>query len=218
MASKLFLLTTVELDPVTTCLSKWSKKLEEEAERQRFDVVNLHQENATRKNLESRIESRKPSLLVFNGHGLSDRIQGFNEPLLIAGENEGVTNGLLVYARTCSCVSKLGESCVKQGVKAFVGYLGLFFIPLDGLKAAHPFEDELSAPIMRTSNLIVEVLLKGNSVRDAIERSNQHAEKEIEYVKSSNFHDARLAPIVIGCLKLNQKALKALGDANAKVS
>lgn len=219
MQAKLFLLTTVETDQPTRYLVHWSRPLEEEARSRGFEVVTLHQEKAVRKNLESRIESRPPSLLMFNAHGSPEEIAGFDgKPMLRAGENEHVAKGLVVYARTCSAAAVLGRKCAEKGAKAFIGYSWFFTFPTDNNDEAHPLNDELAAPVLKTSNAIVEALLKGSTVREAIGRSAQHMEKEIEFIKSSRFNHFLEAPLVIGCLKLNQRILTVCGNNDAAIT
>lgn len=164
------------------------------------------------------MKASKPNLVMFNAHGTPKYILGFKEPMLMASENEHLTNGLVIYARTCSSAAELGKNCYeKGGAKAFVGYSWYFTFLTDNNNEARPLADEDARPVLETSNVIVEALLKGNTIHEAVTRSAQHMEKEIDYIKSSKFPNYLDAPLVIGCLKLNHRILKVYGDEKARI-
>ena len=217
MPAKTFLITTPEHDDTVFYCSSWSQEIIEAAQSRSFNVVNLPKEKANRAEFESRIRKSNPKFVMFNGHGVPDMICGHgDEVLLKTNENEGVTKGRIVYARSCFSLKKLGKNCSKKGAKAFVGYfLPFMFVSDPARSAAHPLKDELAQPCFESSNSIPLTLLKGNSIKDAIFRSKEKTDKLIAYWKTQNRVEASM---VVASLMWNKRALGHEGNENAKIS
>ncbi|MFB6187596.1 MAG: hypothetical protein ABEI86_12120, partial [Halobacteriaceae archaeon] len=63
--------------------------------------------------------------MVLNGHGNERIIGGHDdEPLLKMGENEGITEDMVMYVRTCKSGKQIGKKCVDEGADVFIGYEG----------------------------------------------------------------------------------------------
>ncbi|MBI2108375.1 hypothetical protein HYT54_04575, partial [Candidatus Woesearchaeota archaeon] len=78
----------------------------------------------------------------------------------------------VVYSISCRSACELGESCIKKGAKAFIGYKDDFIFPRDKNMSAIPIKDELAKPYLEASNALIISVLKGNSV-DAAWKTSQ---------------------------------------------
>lgn len=215
MGSKCFLLTTPEHDDTTTYCSKWSNEIIETAKDKSFEIINLDREKANRTNFESRINKNNPVFVMFNGHGSPTVIRGHDDKIILKyGDNEKLVKDRVVYARSCDSASKLGVGCRDNGVTAFIGYKLAFMFIMDSARSTSPLKDELAGPFFRVSNSIPLSLLKGNSVKEAVKKSDTQLEKEVEYLKT---HYSPEAAHIIPTLYWNKMALHIEGDSGAKI-
>ncbi len=213
--AKTFLITTPEYDPTTDYVSKWSQEIVKTAENNGFNVINLKKEKANRKELESRLTKSNPTFVMFNGHGNQDEVHGHNDQALLkTDENDHILKDTVVYARSCDSLTRLGKSCSKKGTRAFVGYSMPFMFFADPGRTTNPTKDELAAPCFISSNVIPSSLLKGNNVREAVEKFRDQTNKLIALWKTKSDMEASF---VIGCLMWNKLALGIEGDDNATV-
>src|SRR3989338_7911997 len=117
------LLTRPEHDDTTFYLSQWSREAIALAKEKGMDVLDLNRERANRKEVEGVLDKISPDVVIFNGHGGEDMVAGHkNEPLIIAGENEGLLRSKLVYAISCRSAKVLGPESIKAGAVAYTGY------------------------------------------------------------------------------------------------
>lgn len=99
---KVFLITRPNHDLITNYLFRWSSPVVNEAACRNFQVLDLKERKATRKNLESYINKNEPALVFFNGHGSSKVICGYDDEVLVeADRNESLLLDTVVYARSC---------------------------------------------------------------------------------------------------------------------
>lgn len=166
-------------DPVTSCLYQWTTPVLKFAEAKRFDVISLEGDKVTKDNIKGRISARKPSFFFFNGHGSATAMFGNKWEEVITLKDADAFKDMVVFARACDCLQELGKEAVKKGCKAFVGYEKKFWIASLNEMATRPLSDPLTKPIMENSNLVVEELIKGKTVKDAIDKAHEHAAKII---------------------------------------
>ncbi|MCJ7450778.1 MAG: hypothetical protein MUP58_03500 [Candidatus Nanohaloarchaeota archaeon QJJ-9] len=176
------LFTRPDHEIVTSYLHKWTEKLVDKADELNRKIFDLEKEKATKENFESYIENR-PDLILINGHGNERKACGHkDQPLLINGENEELTEGKIVYARTCNSASVLGKSCVENGAKAFLGYKNRFILLRNTDSTAKPLKDKYASPIMEASNETPKNLIKGKDPEKSMEKSRKKSRKKIEEV------------------------------------
>ncbi|MBI5073278.1 hypothetical protein HZA99_05670 [Candidatus Woesearchaeota archaeon] len=101
-----------------------------------------------------------------------------------------------------------------HGCNAFIGYKQSFWIARNHKSECHPLRDPVAKPILETSNIIVEELLKGKTVQEAVEKS--HA-KAADYILDLLFSKEPLASASLQALVANDAALDFKGNPLATI-
>lgn len=201
-------------DTPTFYLFKWSDVIIEEAKNRGFTVNKLEGDNITEENLKGRIKSRQPSLIFFNGHGSKNSLINNQKKEFINLDSADVLKNTITFARACECLIELGPDAVKKGCNAFIGYRKKFWIARQHKWECNPLRDPVAKPILECSNIIMRELLKGKTVKDAVEKSHEHAERSImELIYSKE----PLASPSLQAIVANDSALGFEGDDFAKV-
>jgi len=208
-------------DTVTHYLHEWSKKIVEDAKMRGFDVYPLDGPNATKQNFESRLNKNNPKFVFLNGHGDPNMVCGHKgsdgtpQPILINNVNDGLMKNRIVYARACKSLETLGRNCVEKGATAYIGYAERFMVLFDPVRYSRPLGDKIAESFMEISNIIPSVLVKGGTVKEAVERSFQQFLKNVEYQEA---HYTSETPLILSCLIHDMAALGAIGNPDAKVT
>ena len=166
-------------DPVTSCLYQWTSPLLKFAESKRFNVIDITGDKVTKENIKRRISTLNPGFFFFNGHGSASAMFGNKWEEVMNLKDAAAFKDMVVFARACDCLQELGKEAVKKGCKAFVGYENKFWIASLNEMATRPLNDPLTKPIMENSNLVVEELIKGRTVKEAVGKAHEHAAKLI---------------------------------------
>lgn len=175
-----FLITRSNYDITTNYLYYWASLTIAEAQRRNFTAIDLKGKRANRKELESVVQKTKPVLIFLNGHGDSNTITGHDNQVLVQlGENESLFDGKIVYALSCCSAKKLGQHCVISGTKTFLGYDDDFIFMLEEKNITRPLQDKTAELFLAPSNQVIVSLLKGNTVREAYQRSQQAFRKNM---------------------------------------
>lgn len=175
-------------DDVTSYLHFYSRKLIEFAESRGFNSLNKEGEKAEREEVASVIEKKDPIFIMFNGHGNPSCICGHKDQILIKeGENHVLLKKRLVYALSCSSALSLGRRAVEDGTIAFVGYEDEFALGMDGYCQTSIQRDKIARRFLEPSNLLVESLLKGNSVGGAVTKAKEAMQENISQLKTDPF-------------------------------
>lgn len=170
MNPKALLITRPFYENPTNYLYHWSEPLIALAKQKNFKVVDLQGRKATRKDLEGRLKKVGLDLLVFNGHGDGKNIFGQDdEPIIVKGENDQLLSGKIVYTRSCLSARELGNSAIKRGSRAFIGYAEDFIFMVDRSYTTRPLQDKTAELFLEPSNNTVRSLLKGNTAAQANE-------------------------------------------------
>lgn len=181
-----FLITRPEHDDTTYYLSSWGKEVIEVAKDRNINVIDLKKDRANRKEVISIIKKKNPSFVVFNGHGNYDSIAGHkNEILIKAGENEKLLKAKIVYAISCKSAKQLGPKSMKAGALDYIGYDEDFIFVYDPKFITHPSKDGTVKLFLEPSNEIIISILKGNSTKIAVKRSQHLFKKNISKLLSS---------------------------------
>ncbi len=201
-------------DPVTFCLYHWTTSLLKLAESKNHTVTNIEGEKVTKDNIKGRISTLKPSFFFFNGHGSASAMFGNKWEEVISLKDADIFKDTVVFARACDCLKELGKEAVDKGCKAFVGYKRKFWIASLNEMASRPLNDPLTKPIMENSNLVAEELIKGKTVKEAVDKAHEHAAKLIlDLVFSEDpYKSPALAAIVN-----NDAVLDYKGEASARI-
>ena len=194
------LITTPDHDDSCAYMRAWSQEIVELAKEKYPETIRLDKKSVTRREFEGRIEALNPKLVILNGHGSEEEVsgQGREEIILKFNENDELMKGRIVYARACGSAAKLGKSCVEKGAVAYVGYKNDFYLLWDKNMITRPLHDEIAGPFMEVSNVIPKAIIKGNSIREALERTEEKLKDRIEYLETKRSFDAQfIVPLLI---------------------
>ncbi len=202
-------------DPVTFCLYQWTTHLLKLAEGKNFKVTSIEGEKLTKENIKGKMSALKPSFFFFNGHGSASAMFGNKGEEIISLKDADMFKDVVVFARACDCLQELGKEAVDNGCKAFVGYKKKFWIASLNEMASRPLNDSLTKPIMENSNLVAEELIKGKTVKEAVDKAHEHAAKIIIDLVFSE--DPYKSPALAAILN-NDAALDYEGEASARIT
>ena len=212
------LITRVEDDELTLYCSKWvEKEVIPEAQARGIEIIDLKREKAVRKEVEGRIKSLNPELLLFNGHGDPSTICGHQgQPLIEDGKNSAVLNGKIVHSLTCDSASILGKNSVNSyGTKTFIGYTEKFIGLTDDMSVTAPLKDEIARPFMESAMAVSKALVKGNTAGEAYRKSQDMYRYWISYYRAKS--ESKDASDILLYLGADMEVQVLLGDANASV-
>ena len=213
--SKTVLFTRPNYDLVTNYLSYWSGTLIEEAEKKGHKTLVLDGKKANSKELTSRLKKMNPDLSVINGHGNEYAIYGNDNQPMLDNSNNKHLKGSVVYARSCSTGSNLGDLSIAKGVNAYIGYKQPSWLCYDIEKTHHPLEDKIANYVLMPSNQVVISLLKGNSASYASKRSKEYSRTMMNKLMSSDAPEG--ASNILSCVWLNMKNQVCLGNQEATI-
>lgn len=184
--SKTILITQPNHDLTTNYISFWAEKVIAIAKKKGVKIVALKSKRANKKEFTSVNQKISPQLIFFNGHGDYDLIAGQNNEVLVqAGINDKCLAGKIVYALSCRSAKKLGKASVKNGAKAYIGYVEDFIFNYDRDKVSRPLDDKIVQLFLEPSNLIVSSLLKGHTTHESWSASqNDFKRKAVAIVAS----------------------------------
>lgn len=195
-------------------LHMFSNDIISKAQQEGLDIFDVEGEKAVRDEVEKRIQSLEPDLLVFNGHGSDKLIGGHeNEILISEGENEELLDNSLVYSRVCSSAKSLGES-IETNVNAFIGYEGPFWMFNDKRKSSTPNRDKVAEHILVSSNQVPLSLIDGKTAEKAYNKSQRRWEEERAKVKENYDPENQW---LLGALRLNKQRQKLIGNPDAEL-
>ena len=180
------LVTRPRHEDTTNYAFHWAGRTLDEARKRSITVLDLHDDKATRENIESMIRKKNPSLIFFNGHGDERTIYGHKEePLVEAGRNESILRGSVTYAITCRSGKILGPRSVEKGAVAYIGYQEDFTFLYDKSLTATPLKDLTAGLFLGPAQQPVLSLIKGRTVGEAVERTRDQFRKSIETALTS---------------------------------
>jgi len=215
MMDKSMLVTLPDFDDTTDYLSQWSESVIETAKDKLVKVSQLPGKEANRENLQKRLSGKTYSFVFFNGHGSKEHICGQQNEKLLDEENSYLLNATIVYSRSCDSAAVLGKKIVREGnVKAFVGYAQAFIFVKNNSRTATPLKDNYAKPCLESSNVVPQALINGSTTGQAVEKSQRHSDKEIEYLKT---HYSPENSHILFALQWNKTVLKVIGDQNATI-
>ncbi|MDO8538262.1 MAG: hypothetical protein Q7S21_05235 [archaeon] len=216
MGKKTILITRPNHDSITHYLCEWNNEIINMAKEKNFDVHDLKAEKANKKETISHLEKQKYEFVILNGHGNANQIAGYNNEILIeSGINHKLLNDKVTYAISCNAAKELGKKCCEDGAIAFIGYENDFVLFYEKNMISRPMQDQYAKAIIMPSNQISQTLIKGNDINEAIKRSNEITNQNIEKFKSTESIIG--AENVVMALMWNMASLKVNGDSNQKI-
>lgn len=185
--NKTLLITRPNHDPGTNYLFYWSAVVIDIAKEKGINVLDLEKKKAIKKNFDSYIKRNDPKLIFLNGHGDQENVTGFDdEPLITKNKDENLLIKRIIYARSCDAATQLGDSVVKNGALAFIGYKKSFRLGYAPTSITRPLQDKVAELFLIPSNLIPISILKGNSVEHANNNSLSAMWRNFRFMLSGN--------------------------------
>lgn len=210
------IVTRPQHDVTTKYLSSWAGEIIHFAKKKGIEVYDLFREKANKREFEGRVQKLKPEAVFLNGHGSDDSVTGHdNNDLVNVMENHRILNGKMTYALSCNSGKKLGAKVVEDRSATYIGYVDEFIFVGDKNYISRPLDDPKAKPFMEASNQVMLSLLKGNSGKDASERSKRRFYDHYMRLSSSNADPDSLQ--VAQCLWWNMRNQVCLGDVDAKL-
>ncbi len=210
------LITRPNHDKVTEYLFAWSNEILESEELKDISFLDLQGKDANKKKVESYLSKQSPKVVLFNGHGSPTQICGFKNEVLVENNiNDSLLKDKIVYALSCSSASVLGQSSIKKGAKAFIGYKRSFILCTDKNREAIPLKDNIARSFLEPSNRLSISILKGNSTEEASYKSKEEFKREISKYASTKAMSG--ADRIVSALLWNMNNQVVLGDKEAKI-
>lgn len=211
---KTLLITRPKHDVTVRYLFYWTKDIIKLAEERGIKVWNLEGERANRKEVESMLKNKKPSLVFLNGHGDDGAVTGHDDEILIeAGDNDSILINKIIYALSCRSGKKLGPESIEKGALGYVGYDDDFLFVTDPDKLADPLTDKVAGLFLKASNQLMTSLLKGHDIKDSHERSKKIFIKNAVDLVDSESELSYLTPYLLW----NAQHQVCLGNQNASL-
>ena len=214
--NKGIILSLPRYDTVTEYLSQFSLEIENLGEVKGLAVKTIRDKSVTKKEFEKVVKKLNYNFLVLNGHGTHDSILGHNDEVIIKlGENEYLLKGRITYCRSCDAGAMLGKNCLdSSGNGCFIGYRTKFEFCFDGMWESTPLKDETARLFLEPSNLVPISLIKGNSTKEAHEKSRNKILKNIKKLFRSKRQEA---PFIAESLWNNYFGQVLFGNENARI-
>jgi len=211
--NKTVLLTRPNHDNTTRYLFYWAQRIVIEAEAKGFQLLDLKEGRANRKEFESMVGSKEPSLILFYGHGSSCKVAGYNDEVLIeAGDNDGILKSKIIHALSCKSAQILGPRSIDSGALTYIGYDEDFIFCCIPEKTSKPLEDKLASLFLNPPELLIKNLLKGNSTGVSVGRAKRLFMDNIQKLLTTENSEYDYA---IPYLLWNMNHLKLIGDEEA---
>ena len=184
--NKTLLVTRSRHDEATNYLYYFAEQVIREAQQRNFKILDLVDKKANYNDFSGRIRKTEPDLIFLNGHGSPTSIAGYNDEILISvDKNISLLKNKITYALSCSSAKKLGKYAIKNGAKSFIGYKENFIFMHEQDKSTRPTEDKTAKLFFEPSNLIVTTLIKGNTPKEAFNRSQKEFKNNLRKLMTS---------------------------------
>lgn len=210
---KRLLLTRSRHDIGNQYLYEYCEEVLKDAESLGWKADSVENEKNNGRELQSRLSKTNPDFIFFNGHGNDGAVFGHKNEALVDSASAHVLGNRVVFARSCSALNLLGKEAVKKGCRAFIGYAGQFLIPRTNEYESTPLRDKTARPVLEVSNLVGKLLLKGDTVGQAVDAAQQKAaDLMLKMLASQEPYDAA----TFRALHQNYSVLSFVGDPDAK--
>jgi len=213
---KRFLITRPNHDIITEYLHDFSKEIVKTLKNTKdIHVTDLEGKKSNRKNVEKSLFKENPKLVFLNGHGNKYEVAGYKEEIILDSNNIELLKDKIVYALSCDSLEELGAKAVEKGAKAYVGYKAKFMMVRDPSRVGTPRKDKNVLPFRRACCAMINSLVFGSSVHDAIERTKNEYRDSIRSYGTSEDDIYGDVPLIRFALAWNLEFLDMDGDPSA---
>lgn len=214
--AKKFLITRPKHDLITSYLHDFSKEIVETVKATRdIHVTDLEGAKAIRDNLEKSLVKEEPGLVFLNGHGDRKRVAGHEDEIILDEKNIKLGKDKIIYALSCDSLEELGEIAVEKGAKAYIGYKARFMIVRDPSRDCSPAKDKNALPFKRACSALINSLVFGSTVSQAIERTKNEYIHSIRSYGTSEDDPYGDVPLIRFALSWNLEFLDMCGNPTA---
>lgn len=213
---KTLLITRPCYDDATNYLFYYANLIVKEAEESGVSVIDLKRPRLTKKNFINIMEDKNPFFVFFNAHGdkrtiYGDKIGEKEEILVEEDQNHQLLNSKIIYARACWSAASLGKAC-SDG--CFIGYKTPFGFFINEKWSTKPLNDNTAKIFLEPSNLIASSLIKGNTAKEAVEKSLNMSKKNILKLVEEKEEPGAMASVFL--LWSNMYGLEISGNENIR--
>lgn len=201
-------------DIATHYLFYWSDYLIKEAEAIGLKPIKIEGHAINKETVKKRIKKKKPKFISFNGHGTASSFLDNKKEGFLDVDSANLLSKTVTFARSCDSLKELGKEAVKRGCYAFIGYKKKFWIARQHEMGSRPIQDPIAKPIFEASNLIGISLLKGKTVKEAINISHGYSAKAI---LDLIYSEEPLASASLSAVMRNDEALDFEGIPSVKI-
>ena len=190
--SRILLITNAAHDTATDYLDAWSGKILEVAERQKdVAVFKLSVRDTTKENVTKLIETEKPQLVIFNGHGDENSITGYEFEILIrSDDNEMLLGKKIIHAFACSAGKILGPKCIAIGSLSYIGYREKFKLThLNKTTKDEKITDPIATLFLEPAFSAILALIEGKMTFEGYKISQQKYLENLRILLTSDSTD-----------------------------
>lgn len=178
------LITSPEKDEFTRYFRVWTKRLIKQIE-QHCLIYHLDKGQANRKRLSGMLEKKSIDLVLINGHGSDNLVEG-QEDVVLDKDNVALLQGKDVHVMSCSSAAVLGPLAIKSGTKSYVGYDAHFFAVLSRDNTVTPEKDDTAALFLDPAFTAQKALAIGKNPNEAVATAKKEYNRSIvKALKSS---------------------------------
>ncbi|MCK4327504.1 MAG: hypothetical protein KAW41_03435 [Candidatus Diapherotrites archaeon] len=182
MPKKTMLVTRPNHDHTVHFLKSWNNRVITEGRKHGFKVIDLVGDRANKEKVDQVIQKRDPRFIVFNGHGSPSQITGQRGEVLVDSKTLGSElKSRVISALACDSGRELGPKSVKKGADGFIGYEDEFVFLSDHNYESRPEQDPLVKPFRDSAIKPVISLIKGNTLEEAYNSSQDRYRDWIRY-------------------------------------
>ena len=171
------LVTNPEKDILTRYLHVWTDSLLSKFANQ-HDFIHLDQDRANRKETLSVLNKRNIDLVLFNGHGSDEAIEGQDE-IIFNIDDVDLLKDKTVHTLACQTAKTLGPAAKHSGVKDYIGYDEDFIVIYQEGKVGHPEDDETAALFLDPAFAVQDCLLTGKTGSEAVDAGKEAFKRSI---------------------------------------
>lgn len=214
--AKRFLITRPTHDLITSYLHDFSKEIVKTVkETKDIHVTDLEGPAAIRLNLEKSLIKEEPGLVFLNGHGDRKRVAGHEDEIILDEKNINLGKDKIIYALSCDSLEDLGEIAIDIGAKAYIGYKARFMMVRDPSRDCSPNKDKNALPFRRACSAMINSLVFGLPVSEAIEHTKKEYIHSIKSLGTSEDDPYGDIPLIRFALSWNLEFLDMCGNPNA---
>lgn len=210
---KKFLITRPNHDVITSYLYDFSKEIVKTVkEAKDMHVTDLEGSQVTRVNLEKSLSKESPKLVFLNGHGNRKEVCGHRDEVILDNKNVELTKGKIIYALSCDSLAELGEVAFEKGAEAYIGYKASFMFICDPSRESTPDKDKNALPFKRVCVALINSLVFGMNVGEAIKRTKEEYRNLIRSYGTSEDDPYGDTPLIRFALAWNLEFLDMEGN------